>query len=923
MTTIDLKHPARPAAPAPRLSTGRSSLLNMGAIGATFRRQLGSLLLNPLGYVYILVFVLASAAILFWPDSFYARNIADLAPLHFYMPWLLVVLLPSLTMGAWASERELGTDEQLLTLPMRPIDALLGKWFGVSAYFTLALVFSLSNVIVLAWLGRPDIGAVAANYAGWWLAGMVFASIGIFASTLVPLPALAFVVGVALCAGVLGLLGAGDWFDPFNRGLISLGHVVMALAFTAAAIGAGTIVLWARRWQKQRRGAIIAALVVFVGLCVTALNAGVIINRFASSDWDATAEKLSSLSPASKSVVGTLNEPVKVVAFISKELPPELQPKGKEVENTLKALARSSSNVRLELHRPADPLDEAGSLATQFYGLTPRKVAVDTVTGRQEQEAFLSAVVTSGSRTQRIEYFDPGLSVEYELVRAVRSVASAKKRVVGIAATDLKMMGGFDFQTRASAPRWQIVSEWEKQYDVREVNLDVPVGAEIDVLVTPQPSRLNSQQIQNLHDFIWAGRPALILEDPFPIFAGPQLATSQGKNPNPMSGMPPEPSGDLKPLLSSLGVDMPADEIVWSDFNPSHVFRRTLSPSFLWAYRDQQSVNQRPVMTGVDSLLVPFPGMIRTATDHPAGLTVTWLVRPTPNAAWGTNFYNEHVTQDPFFGMRKTEPTRLTPSAGEPPAVAVEISGTMHRAYNFPQPVPEPTTQPTTRPATAPTGMGQPSGKPIHVIFVADTDLAHDQFFEFYRNPDNRFGQEELKFLQDLRNVQFMGNAMDSLMGEEDFLELRTRRRQRRPLDKLEQVLAQTQKTLRDVEASAQQEAETKIQALRDDLQARLNKIRARPDLDDNARRQLVAQVQTSANRQLESDISQLNREADLKIRKAQIDQQRTFERVLNGRVRTQAMGIPAAVLALLAVGVLGLRMRGEQLHIPEARKRK
>ena len=47
---------------------------NFGAIAATWRRQLGSLLLNPLGYVFILVFVLASSAILFWPDSYFARK---------------------------------------------------------------------------------------------------------------------------------------------------------------------------------------------------------------------------------------------------------------------------------------------------------------------------------------------------------------------------------------------------------------------------------------------------------------------------------------------------------------------------------------------------------------------------------------------------------------------------------------------------------------------------------------------------------------------------------------------------------------------------------------------------------------------------------------------------------------------------------
>jgi hypothetical protein len=278
---------------------------------------------------------------------------------------------------------------------------------------------------------------------------------------------------------------------------------------------------------------------------------------------------------------------------------------------------------------------------------------------------------------------------------------------------------------------------------------------------------------------------------------------------------------------------------------------------------------------------------------------------------------------DPFFGMRKADPQRYTPQPGDPPAVAVEVTGKMKRAFPFPEP---PTTQPSTPPATrpaAPAGVGEYSPKPVHVIFVADTDLAHDQFFDFYRNADNRFNQEELRFLQDLRNVQFLGNAVDALAGDEGgFLELRTRRPQRRPLDKLEQLLTRTQTALREVQSSAKQEAESKIQKLRDDIQQRLDQIRKRTDLDENAKRQLVAQVDRSANRQLETDIREINRQAELRTRRAEIDQQRAFERTLNYAVRARAMGFPTVVLAALALGVFIVRQRGERLTVPESRRR-
>ena len=76
------------------------SIFHAAGITAIWRRQLGSLLGNPLGYVFIFAFVVISGLFLFWPDSFYSRNFADLGPLFAAMPWLLVILLPALAMNA-------------------------------------------------------------------------------------------------------------------------------------------------------------------------------------------------------------------------------------------------------------------------------------------------------------------------------------------------------------------------------------------------------------------------------------------------------------------------------------------------------------------------------------------------------------------------------------------------------------------------------------------------------------------------------------------------------------------------------------------------------------------------------------------------------------------------------------------------------
>ena len=133
-------------------------------------------------------------------------------------------------MGAWSSEREQGTEELLLTMPLSTFDAILGKYLAVATYFSIALLCSLvRDSIVLWWLGNFDGGLFLANYLGWWLLGLSFAAWGLLASVMVALPAIAFVLGVVFCSALMVGANGIDWLDPFNRGVVPLGGLVAPL----------------------------------------------------------------------------------------------------------------------------------------------------------------------------------------------------------------------------------------------------------------------------------------------------------------------------------------------------------------------------------------------------------------------------------------------------------------------------------------------------------------------------------------------------------------------------------------------------------------------------------------------------------------------------------------------------------------------
>ena len=90
------------------------------------------------------------------------------------MPLLLAVFLPAVSMRLWAEERKQRTLELLLTLPIVPFQAILGKYAAALGLLLLFLLMSLSIVVMLAFLGHPDYGLVLSGYLGVTFLGALF-----------------------------------------------------------------------------------------------------------------------------------------------------------------------------------------------------------------------------------------------------------------------------------------------------------------------------------------------------------------------------------------------------------------------------------------------------------------------------------------------------------------------------------------------------------------------------------------------------------------------------------------------------------------------------------------------------------------------------------------------------------------------------
>jgi ABC-2 type transport system permease protein len=175
----------------------------MSIIAALFRRELRSYFATPVAYVFIVIFLILMGTFTFYLGGFYERGQADLSAFFNYHAWLYLFLVPAIAMRLWAEERKTGSVELLMTLPVTPWQAVLGKYLAAWAFTGIALALTFPIWITVNYLGDPDNGAILAAYVGSFLMAGGFLAIGACLSATTKNQVIAFVLTVVTCFGFL------------------------------------------------------------------------------------------------------------------------------------------------------------------------------------------------------------------------------------------------------------------------------------------------------------------------------------------------------------------------------------------------------------------------------------------------------------------------------------------------------------------------------------------------------------------------------------------------------------------------------------------------------------------------------------------------------------------------------------------------
>lgn len=230
------------------------------------KREFTAYFSTPLASVFLIIFVALTGAFAFYVGAFFERGQADLAAFFLYHPWLYLLLVPAIGMRLWAEERKTGTIELLMTLPVTPWEAILGKFLAAWAVIGVALVLTFPMWVTVNVLGRPDNGVILASYLGSFLTAGAFLAIGSAISALTKNQVIAFIVAAAVCfllvmsglemvlsvfrawapgflVSAIASLSFLSHFDNLTKGVFDLSALIFYASLIGFALFANKIIL--------------------------------------------------------------------------------------------------------------------------------------------------------------------------------------------------------------------------------------------------------------------------------------------------------------------------------------------------------------------------------------------------------------------------------------------------------------------------------------------------------------------------------------------------------------------------------------------------------------------------------------------------------------------------------------------------------
>ena len=383
-------------------------------------KELAGYFNSPIAYIFLFVFV--SLLGFLFMSQFFLVSRADMRVFFEFMPMILCVFLPAVTMRLWAEEKQGATYELLLTLPITPQELVLGKFLASVLFYLLALLATTPIPVMLVILGHPDLGPIIGGYLGSACLGALFLAVGLFISGLCRDQIVAFIVGMLSCFALflfgtefiastidgwihglggflMNTVGVSRHFGSFQKGVVDVRDAAYFLIGTAVALILNGYWIEGRMRPRQQRTFIIASL---ISAAIFVLG-NWLLSDLSLGRFDLTTGQLYTVSSVSRKILSSLKAPVTVKFYVS---PDDKMPTG------LKTLERDALD-KLDEFR----LASNGKLQYKVFHMEASKIAESRNTDANENNESLEANLQRKGiqpfQVQSIEEDELGLRLVY------------------------------------------------------------------------------------------------------------------------------------------------------------------------------------------------------------------------------------------------------------------------------------------------------------------------------------------------------------------------------------------------------------------------------------------------------------------------------------------------------------------------------
>jgi ABC-2 type transport system permease protein len=214
--------------------------------------------ISPIAYIVIALFLIVTGWFFF--STFFIFGRADMRDFFSLLPIVFSFFIPAVTMRLFAEERNVGSYETLLTMPVSFTDIALGKFFAATLFAAAMLVPTLAYPVFISFIGDMDPGPVAGGYLGALFLAAAYCAMGLFASALTRNQIIAFIIGCALCftltiinrmlffmppkiVAVIEYIGASSHFTNFSKGILDTRDIIYFISLVCIFIFSTYIVM--------------------------------------------------------------------------------------------------------------------------------------------------------------------------------------------------------------------------------------------------------------------------------------------------------------------------------------------------------------------------------------------------------------------------------------------------------------------------------------------------------------------------------------------------------------------------------------------------------------------------------------------------------------------------------------------------------